>query len=183
MKKKVYKIAIIIVILILSFCGLKILLVWGWEKGRRYSFNKKIKEENKVIIFENKLDSAIYIYINFKYTDLDSIDFYQKRIDTTFFLDGIDPLYLRKLGSTDSIFYSEIPLFVNDSTHFPKEFNVKIYNQYNNLLKVVDYKLFMKYAKPQFYMNEHNPLTAIEWTLVIDSTLLGLDKLKIDYIR
>jgi hypothetical protein len=63
-----------------------------------------------------------------------------------------------------------------DSVMFPKSFFIKIYTRNKGkLLKELNAASFLQHAEPQDW-DMKNPLTAQQWTLTIDSTLLDLKK-------
>ncbi|WP_165043770.1 hypothetical protein [Dysgonomonas sp. ZJ709] len=86
-----------------------------------------------------------------------------------------DSLMLNHYPSNESSLL--LPVLRTDSVKFPKAFYVKIYNKdKSQLLKELNYNSFMEHAIPEYIANKENLLTAQQWTLVIDSTLLDLKK-------
>ncbi len=178
--KKVIKILLIILgIIIFLFLAL-IGFVWYSYKitpdpRERQAY---LSSQYKYIYFVNKLDSTnLFIKINLEYTEQDSLAYSKTKIDSTMIMpySTLDSVMLVYYSSNSAIL--NMPILNNDSLKFPKNFYVKIYNKdKSQLLKELNYNSFMEHAIPEYIANKENLLTAQQWTLVIDSTLLDLKK-------
>lgn len=171
--KKILKIGIVVMISIpVLIWSVKQFLQWGWERG---TLDRDIQVvPYKSIVIENKLDSVdLLIDINFEYTNEDSLSYQGITFDSLAIYNKKDSIY--SISKTNVQFF--LPILQTDSTAFPRCFYMKIYNQKNSeLLKEYNYDSFIKIASSEHKMNEKNPLTAQQWTLIIDSTLLDLKK-------
>lgn len=172
------KISLIILYLLIALGISIICLVWYMWRGAPdpREIQSQIRTQYKSLRFENKYDSTyFFIKINFEYTPQDSLSYTESKMDSIISLSKLDSLMLNYYPSNESSLL--LPILRTDSVKFPKSFYIKIYNKdKNELLKELDYNSFMQHAILKYVANETNPLTAQQWTLVIDSTLLDLKK-------
>ncbi|HCO68779.1 MAG TPA: hypothetical protein DIT04_13620 [Dysgonomonas sp.] len=172
MKKKIIIISLILVVLLGGYLFLKWLYI-EWNRSDPRAQQAFFESQYKSIWFENRTDSVYYlISFDFHYSNSDSLDISKSKMDSLmYYTRHNDTVYLSYGNNNKS--YRVIPILSRDSVPFPKTFNIKIYKQ-NQLLKDLDYDSFRESAIPEYMTNEKNFLTANQWTLVIDSTLLDL---------